>query len=157
MASPSSSASSMLTSMMLAPASTCCRATSTASSNFSSRISRANRREPGHVVPLADHDEIGSGRNVNASWPLSRVSGSTRGERRGGAAPSTISASSSNVARRRATTAAHDVQPAVLDELAQRAPPCCCGVRSNPPNSLGSPALGWQLTYTGAIRDSSST
>ncbi len=49
-ASPSSMPSSMLTSMMFAPASTCSRATATASSNCPPRISRANFFEPVTLV-----------------------------------------------------------------------------------------------------------
>ena len=48
----------MLTSMTFAPPSTCWRATSTASSYFSSLISRANFLRAGDVRPLADHEEV---------------------------------------------------------------------------------------------------
>ena len=50
LASPSKRASSKLMSIMFAPASTCCRATATASSNFPSRIKPENFGDPVTLV-----------------------------------------------------------------------------------------------------------
>ena len=57
-ATPSSMPSSMQTSRMFAPPSTCWRATATASSYLSSLISRRNTARAGDVRALADHDEV---------------------------------------------------------------------------------------------------
>ena len=56
-AAESSRPSSMFTSMICAPSSTCCRATFSAVSNSPSLISRRKRAEPGDVGALADVDE----------------------------------------------------------------------------------------------------
>ena len=88
----SSIASSMFTSISWAPASTCWRATSTASSKRSSRISFANFREPVTFVrsPTFTNTLPGCG-IASGSRPDSRVFGSISGSSRGGR-PATASA-----------------------------------------------------------------
>ena len=91
-ASESSIASSMFTSISWAPASTCWRATSTASSNRSSRISFANFREPVTFVRSPTFTKTLPGWGIaTASRPDSRVFGSISGGCRGGR-PATASA-----------------------------------------------------------------
>ena len=91
-ASESSIASSMFTSISCAPASTCWRATSTASSNRSSRISLANLREPVTLVRSPTLTKTLPGWGIaTASRPDSRVFGSISGGWRGGK-PATASA-----------------------------------------------------------------
>ncbi len=70
---PSSSASSKLMSMIIAPFCTCSRATSTASSYFSSRINRANLRLPVTLVRSPIMVNGISGRMTIGNWPDSRV------------------------------------------------------------------------------------
>ncbi len=67
---PSIRPSSMLTSRMFAPPSTWSRATASASSYFSSRISRANRFEPVMLVRSPTMMKFVSGRTSSASLPL---------------------------------------------------------------------------------------
>ena len=119
-ATPSSIASSMLTSIIWAPFVTCSRAMSTASSSAPSAISRANLREPGDVRPLADVDEGVAGRRDHhrleareAGRPgrlgdLARRQAGDRGGDRG------------DVLGRRAAAAAGDVEQAVPRPLAER-------------------------------------
>ncbi len=91
-ATESSIASSMLTSMSWAPASTCWRATSTASSKRSSRMSLANLREPVTFVRSPTLTKTPPGCGIDTAWrPDSRVLRSTTGISRG-AMPATASA-----------------------------------------------------------------
>ena len=76
---PSSSASSMLMSIIWAPLSTCCRAIATASSSRSSLISRAKAREPVTLVRSPTFTNSESGRMSSGSRPARRVAGSTVG------------------------------------------------------------------------------
>ena len=139
-ASPSSNASSILISMTAAPPRTCWRATSTASSYRSSRISRANFLEPVTLVRSPIIRKLESDRRVNASWPLSLVSGGTAGTSRGAAfsAAWAIAAIYSGVVPQQ--------PPMMLTQRFSRKAPICWdisfGVWSKPPNSFGSPALG---------------
>ena len=71
-ASESSMLSSMFTSMICAPFSTCCRATVNASSYWSFLISLAKRGEPVTFVRSPTLTKLESGRTVNASMPLRR-------------------------------------------------------------------------------------
>ena len=88
----SSIASSMFTSMSWAPASTCWRATSTASSKRSSRISFANFREPVTFVRSPTLTKTLPGWGIaSGSRPDRRVFGSISGSSRGGR-PATASA-----------------------------------------------------------------
>ena len=82
-ASESSMLSSMLTSMICAPFSTCCRATASASSYSSFLISLAKRGEPVTLFRSPMLMKLDSGRTVNASMPLSRSHGSGLAKRRG--------------------------------------------------------------------------
>ena len=119
-ATPSSIASSMLTSIIWAPLVTCSRAMSTASSSAPSATSRANLREPGDVRPLADVDEGVAGRRDDqrleagqAGRPgrLGDLARRQAGDRGG---------DGGDVLRRRAATAAGDVEQAVPRPLAER-------------------------------------
>ena len=60
----------MLTSMMFAPPSTCCRAIETASARLPSRTSRANLREPDTFVRSPIIVNVLSGRIAYGSSPL---------------------------------------------------------------------------------------
>ena len=82
-ASESSMLSSMFTSIICAPFSTCCRATANASSYWSFLISLAKRGEPVTFVRSPTLMKLDSGRTVNASMPLSRSHGSGLAKRRG--------------------------------------------------------------------------
>ena len=81
-AAESSMASSMLTSMICAPFSTCCRATATASSYFSSRISRAKALLPVTFARSPTFTNKDSSSIFKASRPdkrvLTEMSGTTR-------------------------------------------------------------------------------
>ena len=66
----SSSPSSMFTSMMLAPPSTCWRAISTAASYSPFRIRRAKRCEPVMLVRSPIMVKLASGRRTSGSMPL---------------------------------------------------------------------------------------
>ena len=81
---PSSRPSSMLTSMMFAPPSTCCRATETASARLPSRTSRANFFDPETLVRSPIMVKVLSGRITSGSRPLRIVSWRGGGGRRGG-------------------------------------------------------------------------
>ena len=81
--SESSMPSSMLTSIIWAPFSTCWRATESASSNLPSRIILANRGEPATLVRSPTLIKFDSGLTVSASSPLSRIRGSISGSCRG--------------------------------------------------------------------------
>ena len=140
-AAPSSSPSSMLTSMMFAPPSTCSRATATACSNCPSRISRANFFEPVTLVRSPIMMKLLSGRITSGSRPLSRVSGSGR-ERLARRHVGHGLGDGADVGRRRAAAAADDVQPAVARQIRPARAAIISGVSSKPPNALGSPALG---------------
>ena len=97
------------------------RATSTASSYFSSLISRANLREPVTFVRSPIMRKLLSGRSASGRVPLSRS------VRRDGRrlvrlrCRRTASAIARDVLRRRAAAAADDVHPAALGELAHHA------------------------------------
>ena len=79
----SSMPSSMLMSMIWAPASTCCLATSSASSKFSSLINRAKRAEPVTLVLSPTFTNRDSGVIVKASRPLNLQAGVMVGALRG--------------------------------------------------------------------------
>ena len=130
----------MLTSITLAPDSTCCRATATASSYFSPRISLENFFEPVMFVRSPINRKLLSGRIVSGSRPLRRVSGSISGGLRGGSS-ATARGDGPNVRRRRAATAADDIQPAGRGEFAQRAGHHL-GRFVELPKAFGKPALG---------------
>ena len=72
---PSSRASSIFTSKICAPLSTCCRATLNASSNFFSRINRANFLEPVTLVRSPTFTKLVSGLTTNGSNPANRKKG----------------------------------------------------------------------------------
>ena len=82
-ASESSMLSSMFTSMICAPFSTCCRATTSASSYWSFLIRFAKRGEPVTFVRSPIFMKLDSGRTVRASMPLSLSHGSGLANRRG--------------------------------------------------------------------------
>ena len=94
----------------------------------------------GDVGPLADHHEIDSGRIVSGSKPLSRVSASTFGRRRGGrfSTASAIALMCGGVVPQQPPTMFS--QPLRANSPSSRA--IDCGVSSKPPNAFGKPALG---------------
>ena len=115
---PSSRPSSMLTSRMFAPPSTCCRATETASARLPSRTSRANFREPETLVRSPIMVNVLSGRITSGSRPLrSRIVAGRR--RTAGRLAAHGLGDRADVGRRRAAAAADDIQPAVAGKLAQ--------------------------------------
>ena len=138
--SESSMASSMFTSIICAPPSTCCRAMASAGSYSPRRISSANRGEPVTLVRSPMFTKFVSGRMTSASRPLNRAYGSgfagTRGATPCKAAP---------IAQ---MCAGVDPQhpPAIFSQpLRAKSPTSAAirsGVSSNPPNALRSPALG---------------
>jgi hypothetical protein len=77
--SESSMASSMLTSIIWAPLSTCCLATATAASKSPARMSLENLGEPVTLVRSPMLTKFVSGRIVSGSSPLRRVYGETCG------------------------------------------------------------------------------
>ena len=140
-ASPSSSASSMFTSITLAPASTCSRAMATASSNFSSRIRRAKRREPVTFVrsPTIDEVRVRTKRQrllaAQTREPLHLAECD--------AAPSLGPPAQSP----RCTAGVVPQQPPTMfnhpcSANSRSVAAICRGVRSNPPNSFGKPGVG---------------
>ena len=68
--SPSIRSASMLTSRMLAPSSTCSRATATAASKSALLMRRANLREPVMLVRSPTMTKLVSGRITSTSLPL---------------------------------------------------------------------------------------
>ena len=119
-ASPSNMASSMFTSITFAPDSTCCRATATASSNFSPRISRENFFEPVILVRSPIVRKLLSGRMIKR---LEAAEASQRFDRRAFARRLVGhgGGDGADMGRRRAATAADHVQPAIGGKLAERA------------------------------------
>jgi len=91
LACESSMASSMLMSMICAPFSTCWRATASASSNFSSRIRRANILLPVTLVRSPTLTNRVCSSTFSASRPDSRIFASITGGWRSGR-PATLSA-----------------------------------------------------------------
>ena len=115
----SSIASSMFTSMSCAPASTCWRATSTASSKRSSRISFANLREPVTFVRLPTvHEDVAGLGIASDSRPDRRVFGSISWQL-SAANPRDGVGDRPDVGRRRPAAAAGDVEQPVAGEAAQ--------------------------------------
>ena len=118
----------MLTSMMFAPPSTCCRAMETASARLPSRTSRANFREPETLVRSPIIVKVLSGRmHVRLQAAVTRwLRLESRHLRlavpvpcsRGGL-PATACGDRADVRGRGAAASAHDVQPAVGGELAE--------------------------------------
>jgi len=138
---PSSMASSMLTSMSCAPPSTWLRATSRASSYFSSRIRRLKRAEPVTLVRSPTLTKSESGPMLKASRPDRRVrGGSSRRGRRGGrsATASAMARMCSGVVPQQPPTML--IQPASAHW--RMCPAMNSGLSSYSPNSLGRPALG---------------
>ena len=130
----------MFTSMTLAPASTCSRATATACSYWPARISRENFFEPVTFVRSPIIRKLLSGRSVSGSKPLSRVSGSGRGRTRGRAlatAPAIARMCAGVVPQQPPTRFS---QP--LWAKSPRAAAMLSGVSSKPPKALGKPAFG---------------
>ncbi len=149
-ASESSSPSSMLTSMICAPLSTCWRATSSAASYCPSRISRANFRDPVTLVRSPTFTKLVSGPMVSGSIPERRQRGG-RCTRARGATPRTASAMArmvSGVVPQQPPTMF--TSPLVANSRITAA--MLSGVSSYPPKTLGRPAFGCALTGTGAIR-----
>ena len=150
----SSSPSSMLTSTIWAPFSTCWRATSSAVSKSPSRMSLANRAEPVTLVrsPTLTNSEVGS--MARGSRPLRRHTGARRAGARAGR-PATASAIASICAgvvpqqpptRLTKPDSANSPSTALISS----------GVWSYPPKALGRPALGWQPTKVSLQRAISS-
>ena len=138
--SPSSMPSSMLTSITLAPASTCSRATATASSYFSFRISRENFFEPVTLVRSPIMMKLLSGRSVSGSKPLNRISGSMRGRRRGA-----VLETASAIARMWAGVVPQQPPTMFNQPFSANSPKVraiISGVSSNPPKAFGKPAFG---------------
>src|SRR5262249_7763340 len=117
-ASESSKPSSMFTSIICAPFSTCCRATLKASSYWPFKISLANFGRAGDVGPRADVDEVGVGpqrQRLEAAQPQIRFD--LRNHAR-----LTIFArrrDRADVLRRRAAAPADEVEPALPRPIAQ--------------------------------------
>ncbi|GIT12750.1 MAG: hypothetical protein CM1200mP34_1560 [Verrucomicrobiales bacterium] len=154
-ASESSMLSSMFTSIICAPFSTCCRATASASSYWSFLISLAKRGEPVTLVRSPTLTKLDSGRTVNASMPLSRNHGSGLAKRLG-------SQSATALAISRICPGVVPQQPPTMFSQPLAAQSCNCGandsgVSGKPVGSSGSgmPAFGCALTLTGAMRESS--
>jgi hypothetical protein len=153
-ASLSSRPSSMLTSITLAPPSTCWRATSIASSYFSALMRLANFLEPVTLVRSPTIRKLLSGRSVIGSVPLRRSQGTafTRLCGLSFASRREIAAMCAGVVPQQPPRIF--TQPLSAYSPTMRA--IASGPRSNRPISFGSPALGWQLMRTGATCDSAS-
>ena len=114
----SSIPSSMLTSIIWAPFSTCCRATSSAASYSPARTSLANLRDPVTLVRSPTFTNSVSGPTVSGSRPLSRSRRQESRRTRGGRSR-TASAIARMWCRRRPAAAADQVHQPVLRELAE--------------------------------------
>ena len=136
----SSSPSSMFTSRICAPPSTCCRATASASAYCPARTSFANRGEPVTFVRSPTLTKFESGRITSGSRPQRRVRRSTCGRTRG-ATPRTASA----IARMCAGVVPQH-PPTMFSKPARAHSPRLraieSGVSSKPPKAFGRPAFG---------------
>ena len=124
--SPSSMPSSMFTSMIAAPPSTCCRATVSASSNLPSRISLANFGEPVTLVRSPMSVNGISGRSVKRLEP--------------GVCVSSVAARAARAASRpRSASAMHLICSGVLPQQppAMFSQPCSAKSRMSGPMSSG--------------------
>ncbi len=139
-AAESSMPSSMFTSRIWAPLSTCCLATASASSYLPARMSLSNFGEPVTFVRSPTFTKFVSGRTVSGSKPERRRYGSTFGTGRG-ATPATAAAMAftySGVVPQQPPTKfkkparANSPRSAAIDS----------GVSSKPPKALGRPAFG---------------
>ena len=139
-ASESSIPSSMFTSSICAPSSTCCLATDTASSYLSERISRLKRAEPVTLARSPTLTKLESALISRTSNPLRTVFGFSEGLRRG-----LIPATASAIA-----LVCSGLEPQQLPTMLAR-PFSAKSLRlaamwdadsSYSPNSLGSPAFG---------------
>ena len=153
--SESSIPSSKLMSMITAPASTCCRATSSAPSWLPSRMSFLNFAEPVTFVRSPTFTKFVSGPTVSGSRPDNRSLGGGA-DRRCGLSPRTASP----IARMCAGVVPQ--QPPTMfrnpaSANSRRMPAVKAGVSSYPPISLGSPAFGCTEMRQGATRASSCT
>ena len=119
-ASESSMASSMFTSITLAPLRTCSAATSSAVAKSPARISSAKRRDPVTLVRSPIIRKLESSRSTSGSSPARRVSGSGTGMRARGLALGR-GGDGADVVRGGAAAAAHDVHEPARGELAQLA------------------------------------
>ena len=139
-ASESSRPSSMLTSSIWAPSSTCWRATATASSYLPRRIRRLNRAEPVTFARSPTLTKLASSRISSASMPLRSVLAPGSG-RRLGRTPETASAMA-------CVCSGLDPQqlPTMLVRPLRANSPRLAAMwdadSSYSPNSLGRPALG---------------
>ena len=154
-ASESSRPSSMLTSMICAPLSTCWRATSSASAYLPSRISFAKRADPVTFVRSPTFTKFVSGPMFAGSRPASRSIGAISGTVRG-RTPCNACASAAMCAG-----VVPQQPPTMLSRpLPAHSAMCAAivsGVSSYSPNALGSPAFGCALTCVSAMRESSCT
>ncbi len=151
----SSIPSSMLTSSIWAPLSTCCRAISRPASYSPARTSLANLRDPVTLVRSPTFTKMLSGPMARGSNPLSRRRGGGEAGTRGGS-PATASAMAlmwAGVVPQQPPTRL----TSPLSANSWRIPAIYSGLSSYCPNSFGRPALGWVLTNVGATRESSCT
>ena len=136
----SSSPSSMLTSMIWAPPSTCCRAIASASPYAPARTSFAKRGEPVTFVRSPTLTKFESGRITSGSSPAKRVSRAAWGRTRG-ATPRTACAM-----RRMCAGVVPQQPPTMLRKPLRAHSPSetesVSGVSSKPPKAFGSPAFG---------------
>ena len=150
----SSIASSMFTSMICAPLSTCCRPTASASPNWPFRIIRAKAFEPVTFVRSPTFTNSESGPMLSGSRPASRSFFSITGIGRG-VMPCTAFA----IARMCAGVVPQH-PPAMLmkpdSANSRRMSAVYSGDSSYSPKALGRPAFGWMLMCVSATRESSS-
>ena len=139
-ASESSMASSMFTSMMLAPLATCSIATSSAVPKSPARIRSEKRREPVTLVRSPIIRKFESGRSTRASRPARRVSGSCAGITRGD------SAAAASAMARMWSGVVPQQPPRMLtypeEANSRSAPAVSSGPSSYSPKAFGRPALG---------------
>ena len=139
--SDSSMASSMFTSMMLAPPRTWSTATSVAAVTSSDLISRANRLDPVTLVRSPTTRKLLSSRTVNVSSPLNRDAHVARAGTRRGSTPSTAFA----IARIWSGVVPQHPPTMLTKPLVANSPssaPVSSGSSSYWPNALGNPAFG---------------
>ena len=139
-ASESSSASSMLTSMRLAPPRTWSRATSAAAARSPDLTRRANRADPVTLVRSPTIRNVPS-RTVRVSSPLNRLPGASPAGTARGATPSTARAMAAMC-----SGVVPQQPPRMLTNPfaanSPSSPAVSSGVSSYSPKALGSPAFG---------------